>query len=194
MKNTAGFRIIKGKIPVLVSAPHAYSHRRPSYTMSYKIGEPWTDYIVENICLNTGAWGIMLTDETDYDPNYHKIGNNPYKEEIKRLLEENKIEKFVDIHGLSNEHDYDIGIYYPSKFWKSIRLAQDVAQCIDSGDLRGINTCVLRFGDNGQETLGEFVASNLRVPSIQIEVARYIRDREGLRNGLVNNLSRYLIV
>lgn len=188
------FKIIEGTNPVLLSAPHAFSHRRPSLTLSYKFAEPWTDEIVKEVCLNTGCWGIVLTDECEYDPNYHPLKSNPYKQAILEIVKEERISKFVDVHGLSDEHDFDIGIYYPSKFFKSISLANDVSACIDRGNLRDLSTCIFRFCDDNQETLGEFVASKLRVPSIQIEVARYIREKEMLRNTLIENMSEYLRV
>ncbi len=193
-KESACFRIIKGTIPVLVSAPHVFAHRRPSLTMSYKTGEQWTDSIVEEICANTGAWGILLTSESEYDPNYHCIDINEYKNSVRNLIVDNKIKKFVDIHGLSDEHDYDLAVYYPSKFTNSIKLAEDICRSVDVCDLQGINLCVLRFLDNEQETLGEFVASKLRVPSIQMEIARYIREKQKLRNCLIENISKYLRV
>jgi len=50
-----GVKVIDGRIPVLLSAPHVYSHRRPSLTLSYKWGEEFTDTIVEELCLKSGA-------------------------------------------------------------------------------------------------------------------------------------------
>jgi hypothetical protein len=59
-------------------------------------------------------------------------------------------------------------------------------------ELRGLNVRIFRFLDNGQETIGEYCASKLRIPSVQIEIARYIRDDEVLRNCFVRNLSQIL--
>lgn len=188
------FKIIEGTNPVLLSAPHAFSHRRPSLTLSYKLAEPWTDEIVKEVCFNTGSWGIMLTDECGYDPNYYPLKSNVYKQAVFEIVKEKRINKFVDIHGLSDEHEFDVGVYYPSKFSRSISLANDVCRAVDRGNLRDLSTCVFRFCDSDQETLGEFVASKLRVPSIQIEVARYIREKEMLRNTFIENLSEYLRV
>lgn len=186
------FRVIKGTNPVLLSAPHAFSHRRPSFTFSYKFAEPWTDCIVKEVCANTGCWGIILTDESDFDPNYHHLQDNPYKQEIIKIVKENRINKFLDIHGLPNEYEFDVGIYYPSRFLKSISLANEVSTCINKGNLYGLSTCIFRFEESNRETLGEFVASKLRVPSIQLELARYIREKEILRNSFIENLSGYL--
>lgn len=194
MLEESSIKVIEGNIPVCISAPHVYSHRRPSLTMSYKLGEPYTDRIVEEICVRTGAWGIIQSEETSFDPNYHKIKDNPYKSLIGDIIKENKIKRFIDFHGLSDEHEYDLGIYYPSRFLKSIVLANDIANSIDKGKLRGLNVCIFRFRDDAQETLGEFVADKLRVPSVQLEIARYIREDEKLRSELVKNLSSFLIV
>jgi hypothetical protein len=160
--------------------------------MSYKIGEAFTDTIVEEVCKEIDCFGIVLTDESDYDFNYHKEKDNPYKQEIKKIVEENNIKYFLDIHGLKDHKQYDIEIYYPTKFSKSIRLARAIKEGISRFSLKGANILVLRFPETPQEELGEYVASKLRVPSVQIEIARYIREREDLRNSLIENLSNTL--
>ncbi len=194
MEEISDIKVIKGSIPVLLSAPHAHSHKRPSLTMSYKWGEEYTDRIVEEICLRTAGWGVIQNKETDYDPNWYKIKNNPYKSTIADIISKEKVTKFIDIHGLSDEYDYDFGIYYPSKFNKSIALANDISLAINKGKLRGINICIFRFPDSLQESLGEYVADKLRVPSVQIEIARYIREDEKLRNVFVQNVSSFLLM
>jgi hypothetical protein len=188
------YKIIKGSNPVLLSAPHVHSHRRPSLTLGYKGGEPWTDVLVEEICANTGCWGIVLLDEIEFDPNYYPLKENEYKQEVADIVKREKIGKFLDIHGLSDEHEFDMSIFYPSRFFKSISLANDISNGLDRGNLRGLNTCVLRFDKEHGETLGEFVASKLRVPSIQLELARYIREKEPLRNSFIENMSDLLRV
>lgn len=186
------FKTIKGSKPILLSAPHVYAHKRPKLSTAFKIGEPFTDTIVKGVCDEIDSFGIVLTDESDYDFNYYKEPKNPYKKEIRKIVEKNDIEYFVDIHGLKEGNKYDIAIYYPSKFSKSIALTRSVREGLGKGALRGINIVVLRFPGNYQEFLAEFVASELRVPSVQIEVARYIREREDLRNQIIKNLSRML--
>lgn len=185
---TAQFKVIEGKIPVLISAPHVFSHRRPNLNAAYKPGEVHTGEIVKQICADTGAFGIYLSDECDYDPNYHKERKNEYKQEVRRIVEKYKIERFIDIHGL-RECNYDLGMYYTTRFSNSLRFGYEVADGLDRGKLSGINIEILRLPDNGQESLSEFVASKLRVPSVQIEIARYIRNDEELSEGFVKNLS-----
>ena len=188
---TAQFKVIEGKVPVLISAPHVFSHRRPNLNASYKPGEVYTGEIIKKVCAETSAFGIYLSDECDYDPNYHKERKNTYKQEMRRIVEKYKIERFIDIHGL-RDCDYDLGLYYTTRFSKSLNFAYEIEDGLNKGKLNGVSIEIFRFLDNGQETLGEFVASKLRVPSVQIEVAKYIRSDEELRENLIKNLSEII--
>lgn len=190
--NAQIFKTINGEKPLLISAPHVYSHRRPSLTMSYKIGEQMTDNIVLDLCDKYKTYGIFLSNESDFDPNYHKLIDNPYKQQVRDIVQENKIKYFVDIHGLKEGKNYDIAIYYPSGFSKSIHLANQIREGMDRNNLRGTTVAILRFPDNHQKPLGKYVASNLRVPAVQLEVARYIRDTDKLRNSFIENLGEVL--
>ncbi|KUK76122.1 MAG: seg [candidate division WS6 bacterium 34_10] len=182
------YESIQGKKKFLFSAPHSHPHRRPSLVKKYKVQERYTDDIVRDICRKTKAFGIYIKDQVDYDPNYHKK-NNPYKREIRKIVKENNIKAFFDIHGLSDEHLIDIAIYYKTRFRKSMELADEVSKKLNRGKLRGLNIQILRLPENHQETLTEIVASDLRVPAIQIEIARYIRKDKELREAFVDNLS-----
>lgn len=190
--DTANIKIIEGKLPILLSAPHTHSHKRPSLSGSYKIGEPWSDEIVEKICQDINCFGVTQIGETSYDPNYHQEKNNPYKQKIKEISKVGKFNRFVDIHGLRDGAGYDIGIYYPTRFDRSMTFAQSVSDGLDKAGLKGASIFLFRFLDNEQETLGEYVASELRIPSIQIEIARYIREDEILRNSFIENLGKSL--
>lgn len=184
------FEIIEGKKPILFSAPHGYIHRRPNLTMVYRQGEELTDRIVKEICEKTGAWGIYLSGNIDYDPNFYKVSSNPYKKEVAKIVKEQGIVQFIDIHGLANENnDYDLGLYYATRFTKSKKFAEDVREEIAKNELHGLNIAIFRFMEDNEETLGEFLVKELRVPSIQIEIAKYIREEKSLRDRFVENLS-----
>jgi hypothetical protein len=190
--NAPIFKTIEGKKNILLSAPHVYAHRRPKLNMAYKLGEPLTDTIVEDVSRNTDSFGIVLTNESDFDPSYYKEERNPYKQEVKRIVNEKKIKYFIDIHGLRDGNMYDIALYYPTQFRKSIALARDIQEGLDRGEFRGINVAIFRFPSKLGETLGEYCATKLRVPSVQIEIARYIRESQKLRDEFVKNLSDVL--
>jgi hypothetical protein len=142
--------------------------------------------------MNTGAWGVMIDSGCEYDPNYHRLEDNPYKELVSKIIKGEKINRFVDIHGLNKDQDIDIAFYYQTKYTNSIKLAKELCNSVDRKDLKGLICNIYRFGNDNQETLSEFVSSKLRVPAVQVEIARYIRDSTTLRNLLINYLSEYI--
>ena len=185
------FETVQGKYPILFSAPHAFPHKRPSLVNKYKGEEEYTDIIVKDVCKKSKGFGIYLIDQVQYDPNYHR-NENIYKREVKKIVEENKIKTFIDIHGLNEDYMIDVAIYYKTRFHKSIRLAIEISRILNKGKLRGLNTQIFRLPENGGESLTEYCASTLRIPSVQIEIAKYIREDTDLRNEFVNNLSEII--
>lgn len=102
------YKIIKGKIPILLSAPHAVK--------SYKNGKEKkadlvTGAIVQYLSSKTGAYGIIRTYNLRDDPNSQNTGKGlEYKNAILKLIRENRIECMIDIHGFSQDLDSDIDI------------------------------------------------------------------------------------
>ena len=102
------YKIISGKIPIILSAPHAVK--------SYKSGKEKkadlvTGAIVQYLCKMTGAYGIIRTYNLKDDPNSQNTENGlRYKEAILKLIRENRIECMMDIHGFSKECGSDIDI------------------------------------------------------------------------------------
>ncbi len=173
--------VIDGKIPVLLSAPNVFSHKRPRLGGLYKQGEFWTDYLVRNICAISGAYGIVSINELDYDPNYYSVEKNEYKKKIKELVKKKKIKYVIDIHGLSDEHTYDFGIYYVNLYNRSKK-----------GPLRHCLIQMLNFRKDDQETISEFATTKLKLVALQIEIARYIRENDRLREAIVKNISEFI--
>jgi hypothetical protein len=128
----------------------------------------------------------------NYDPNYDDLSKNEYKAEIAALIRQMKIKYFFDLHGLSDEHQYDFGVFYGLRFSKSKKLAYAFASAMNSGALRHSVVQILNLVYNDQETLTEFVVRRLRIPALQIEVARYIRDDDDLRGALIKNMSSFI--
>ncbi len=189
---TANFNVIEGNKKILISAAHAYPHKRPALTCGYKGAEEYTDQITKDLCSNLSCFGIYLTSDCEYDPNYHKLKRNEYKQKITDIVKQNGIQRVIDIHGLRDYSRYDVGIYYTTRFRRSIEFAQRIAEGLDKGALKGINIGIFRFYDNEQESIGEYVASQLRIPAIQIEIERYIRKDDQLKKEFVNNLVKVL--
>lgn len=188
------YEILEGKVPILLSAPHVFNHYRSSLKMSYKQAEPYTDQIVKEIARRVNCFAIFPIKELDYDPNSSLLENNPYKREVGRLIKGKKIKLFIDFHGLSDQYSYDLGIYYGLRYRNAKQEAYKIANGLNSKELRDILIQMRNFSvQNNKETLSEFVVKNFKKVALQIEIVRYIREDELLRNSFVSILSNILL-
>ncbi|HVX92699.1 MAG TPA: hypothetical protein VHA74_01130 [Candidatus Dojkabacteria bacterium] len=187
------FKVLEGKNPVLLSAPHAFNHYRSNINQVYKAGEPVTDDIVRRVAANIDCYGIFTTQEMDYDPNSTSELLNIYQREVEQILKDKKIKYFIDIHGLNDKYDYDMAIYYPFRFSKSQRFADRIKTSLMENMEKHLNIQVLNFPENQDNTLSINVSHKLRVPSIQIEVARYIREDEFLLEKFIEAFEKSLL-
>jgi hypothetical protein len=193
MKEKADIHYKEGKSHLLISAPHVHRHKRPNYSGAYKQPEPWTDVIGESVADQTGAHFITIKEQLDYDPNFHPLERNPYKQKLDEIISSKGIKYIIDLHGLSDEHSFDMGIFYSKRYYKSKQIAYELTRSVNNGMLKEALFQIILFNDDYQETISEFCVNNYQVVAIQIEIARYIRDDAKLRNVFIENLSKYLI-
>lgn len=105
---STNFKIIHGKSPILLSAPHAV---RQSRNGQIKGADTLTGPIVEFLCERTGANGIIRTSNLGDDPNSENIGYGlEYKQAILGLAKQTDIKCMLDIHGCNDNHSFDIDI------------------------------------------------------------------------------------
>lgn len=182
---------IAGTTNVLFTAPHSKNHKRPNLMGTYKHEEPYTDEIVRALCESTGAHGIVLSKTVDFDPNWHKVEKNPFKETARQLVESG-VEYVFDIHGLSDQHSYDLAIYYMSRFRKSKKIGYELANALNQGELKGVLFQMFNFADDQQETITEYLLSNYKIAGLQLELARYIREDELLQREFVRLFSEFV--
>lgn len=101
------FNVIKGNIPILISAPHGAVHLRNG---SWKEEDEYTASIAIKLGQTTGAHVIFVKNRTTEDSNYDE--STKYKDAAKSLIEENGIRFLADIHGASPSRSFriDVGI------------------------------------------------------------------------------------
>ena len=184
---------VPGTIPVLLLAGHAHLHKRPSLMGTYKLAEPWTDYIVRNIAEVTGAHALYTTMDLDYDPNFHTIDRNPFLQAADELVTSHKIKYVFDFHGLSDKYSYDIGVYYLSRFTKSKYISFRIADALNNGHLAELLVQLFNFKQNKQVTLTENLVKKYKLAGVQIEIARYIREDEVMREALIKEFSEFVL-
>ncbi|MBP3635042.1 MAG: hypothetical protein J6J17_01095 [Bacilli bacterium] len=159
-----------GKIPILLSAPHAVKQCRESQVKP-------SDYL-------TGALAIYLAEKCDCsyfvrvfndndDPNF-PLGTtlleieNEYLRTLKKFIQEYNIFLMIDIHGCVNSKKYDCSLWhddYNTCETQVVKIFENNFNCYD-----------LTI-DNGTEYLGGQVTRQcaLITNSFQIEIKRRIR-------------------
>ena len=174
------FKIIRGSFPILVSAPHVTPHLRPEFNVkSPKLNEPNTDLIVKILCQKTGCFGVYATKFQKIDPNWYK--KSPYKRAIKKLVEENNIRFVLDIHGAGKNRPFLIE-YDDFKRGKIIReIEENLKLCFKK---IGFSEKEISHGllhKDQQLTITEFCIDELKIPALQLEINRKIRDPKNPR-------------
>ena len=144
-----------GNLPILLSAPHAVKQIRNA---EIKAHEFYTGAITECLAKKIGCACItkqyLIEDASNDDPNTDNA-SCAYKMAVSRFMQENDIQLFADIHGLSSKRDSIIDI------------------CIDGGknvnDMDCINSlqdCIKkRFGENASSVDKYFKASSTNIMS-----------------------------
>lgn len=153
------YQIILGNVPILFSASHAVKQYRNE---SVKAADGMTGGIVEYITKTNDVYGITRTANLNDDPNYYNFGTSlEYKKQIIKLIEENNIKYFFDIHGCSDKNDFvmDIGI---------------------NGGINISNLKMLEILHNELSKLGNVGVDTKFKASLDGNISRYIHEMTGI--------------
>lgn len=185
------FKIVKGSLPILISAPHAKPQIRLGFThKNPKPHEIFTDLVVKNLCQKTGCFGIYATN-IQKDPNWYK--NSPYKKAIKKLIAENAIKFVLDIHGARKDRPFLIE-YDDFRRGKIIKgIEENLLRCLKKFGFSEKEMTRGLLRKNDQWTITEFCIEELKIPALQLEINRKIRDPKNPRfKSLLSSLECFL--
>lgn len=188
------FKIVKGIIPVLFSAPHAYLHERPALDSLVKGEEEKTDQIVQWVCEDTGSYGIFTTGRQQVDPNYYPERENEYKQKLREIAHKNDIRYLFDIHGFDDMRNCDITLLYRWRYYKSGKMAYDIAEAL--GGRKSDSKLIVQvknLPDDGYETIAAFATKELSLGAVQMEISRDIRSDEQLLKNVLDLLEQYVV-
>ena len=158
-----------GKLPVLVSAPHAvryYRHKK------IKMSDQFTGSIVYLLNQLTGCHAVAPTKLYGGDPSF----DNPctYKEKIAEICRKEKVKFVLDIHGAAREREFDVnvGINFGTLLAKKTTLAMLEHNFQDFGLGR---VSYDNFAGSGPNTIANYVARELGIAAVQIEINKQYR-------------------
>lgn len=159
-----------GKLPVLVSAPHAVRHYRHK---KIKMSDQFTGSIVYLLNQRIGCHAIATTKLYGGDPNV----DSPcvYKERIAEMCAKGKVKFVLDIHGAVRERDFDVdfGTNGGRTLLGNTRMLEVVERNFQAFGLSKISHD--HFAASGPNTIANFIARELGIPAMQIEINKQYR-------------------
>ena len=205
-------RIIRGNIPVMLSAPHAVSHFRNG---KIKYADTYTGGIALYLQKITGCHLIYATYLPDKDPNFDEQEKNEYQILLKKYLQEMKatgtpVEVLFDLHGVLPTREFAIELgTAPSSKASEAERKEDLTSL---HNLKDINDIVInafernfanldtakksvwknvKFTAGDQNTVTKNISENTDTACLQIEINKEYRNHENKAQmlALVNALS-----
>jgi hypothetical protein len=174
-----GFRIQKGTLPVLLSAPHAAAHTRRG---TIKEEDEYTAALARLLGQETGAHAIYTCCLSSDDANWdHDV---PYKAALRELAECNAIRFVLDLHGCAGTRPFGLAIgtlggrSCPEE--RELLLASLAkhgfqAEAHHPLDCIDIDRTFRAEGSSGAETITRYTWETLHISSAQLEIHPLLR-------------------
>lgn len=164
------FKYIQGRIPVLVSAPHSVRHIRQKKIKQSDIFTGSISCLLNNL---SGCHVLSVTALYGGDPNY----DQPciYKDQLKEICQNNKISFLIDIHGASADRDFDIdiGTMHNRSLLNQDEIINFITKSFHEAGINNLSFNQLPAAK--QNTVIKYAATQLGIPSVQLEINRKFR-------------------
>ena len=159
-----------GDTPILLSAPHATKQMRKG---QLKLQEFNTGAITMELAKELNCYFISknysLPNNLEDDTNSEK--NCIYKRELSTFLKDNKINFFVDFHGMSSNRDSIIDICVNSEININYNKSDvNLKNIIDSSFGKESASIDKYFRAKTDTVLSNWVHTNHNIPSLEIEI------------------------
>ncbi len=181
---------LKGSIPVLISAPHSVNQKRNG---EIKYCDKYTGGLACILHKLTDCYTVYKKFNDGTDANYDMVDkDNGYKKNIVNTVKENKIKYVIDLHGASDQREFDIDIGTDNG--RTIRgktyLVHIIRQICKANGIEKVfqdNT----FAASLPTTITNYVSEHTNAICIQLEIHKKYRTtgNKDLLYSLVNALS-----
>lgn len=182
LDKTKSFQVLRGSVPILLSAPHHVMQVRELQAKPLDLGTGALVLRTQNLAntfaiVKTKCVGVVgkTNDDANYEPNH------PYKQQIVSLIKDHNIKAVLDIHSMKKSRTKMVNIGINGG--KNIQNREDIlALIVAEFELHGF----LVFVDNPfyapQNTVSGEVSEKTNTFCLQIEInSKYIHFKD-IRN------------
>lgn len=172
------FRLLAGRLPVALSAPHAVRQPRPDggETPPHHRSEPYTGPLAIQLHRATGAWAIYATRTAHRDPNHAPF--SPYKRHgLGALAARATPRLLLDLHGAHQQRDFAVAIG-TSPVLRTGRAQAEIdllARRLDSALDGAVLVDPPAFRADGAGTVAAYCWGVLGLHAVQLEIGRPYR-------------------
>lgn len=175
--------IKKGKIPIMISAPHAVNHFREG---KVKYADMLTGGIARYLQKMTGCHLIYSAKQINKDPNFDEEADSEYKKELKKYITNNNIKVVIELHGASKEREYAVEMGTIDESDKSLHEHTFISALIKNyfeyffKQLDGKKDIWKNkiFDASYKNTITNYISSNTDTACIQLEINGEYRNLE----------------
>jgi hypothetical protein len=175
------YRVLAGRMPVVLSAPHTVQQPRPCAGVDGALhrSEPYTGPLAIQLHRATGAWAIYATRTAHRDPNHMPF--SPYKRHgLQALVDRAAPRLILDLHGARTGR---FAVAIGTSPALRVGRGQAVIDLLVTGLAGALDGAVVvdppAFQANGRGTITAHCWAALGVPAVQLEISRtYRRPRQ----------------
>lgn len=188
--NNRTYKIERGSVPILLSAPHSVRQVRNKII---KAQDMYTGAIVDYIQYKTNCYSITNICTDNNDPNYDNINVCKYKQQICKLIEQHGIKLILDIHGLGVDKKSSIDIC--TNNGKTLNNRDDILEYIIKhlSKRLEIDDKTISLNKYYKADLEFCIANSISklysIPIIELEINKILRDPYNYSDNVVELLS-----
>ena len=180
------YKIIRGNIPIMLSAPHSVNHFRNEQK---KWADLWTGGIAFYLQQITGCHLIYNACFAEKDPNFDALENNDYQNALRQYLKNTPVYVLFDLHGSSASREYAVELGTAPSPDKSehekqedltslhgIKIIEDVVMSAFNQNFAKLETLKKSvwknkiFSAGGQNTITKGISGTTDTACLQLEI------------------------
>jgi hypothetical protein len=169
-KQEEPFQAFSGCLPVLLSAPHAVRYYRQK---KVKASDQFTGAIVYLLNRLTGCHAIAATKLYGGDPEI----DDPciYKAKISEICSRNKVKMVIDLHGAARDQNFDVNLNTNNRntLLGKVKIQEILVRNFQAYGLGRVSQN--QSSDTGPHSVITYVAHDLGIPSVQLEINKHYR-------------------
>ena len=196
-QNFSTFKILKNKSKIMISAPHSVKHIREWEILPQDLLTWWLVlYLWKRLNLPV----IYSTSYEVWDPNFDENKKSEYKQVLAKYIRENNIKLLIDLHGCRSFRDFSIELWTWWEWNFNLLGRLDILNTIEKSLNDSLKSYIQHtgkpvtkntiFSASRETTVSAFISKECKIPSIQVEINKKLRDINSPQNIslLINSL------